>query len=139
MIRFSNMFRLVIMLMMRFDKILKHVQTCHNAYDKIWYDSRTCLDLYWSSTTSDANWYNSTNLSRLVNMSRHVLNHKMTKYSNIWANGGKKVDDKAIPWTASTSERSKSTQQRNSSRIQTEFFKNSKGILIMKAYGLAYL
>ena len=23
----------------------KHVQTCHNAYDAIWYDSQTCPDL----------------------------------------------------------------------------------------------
>ena len=42
-------------------------------------------------------------------MSRLDLNHKMMKYSKIWANGTKKVDDdyEAIPWTASTSERSK--------------------------------
>ena len=107
MIRFSNMSRHVIMLMMQFDTILKHVQTCHNAFDAIWYNSRTCLDLYWSSKTSDANWYNSTNLSSFVNMSKLVLNHKMMKYSNIWANGGKKVGNEAIPWTALTSERSK--------------------------------
>jgi sporulation protein YlmC with PRC-barrel domain len=43
------------------------------------------------------------------NMSRLVLNHKMTKYSNIWANGRKKVsDDKAIPWIAE----SKSSDQK---------------------------
>ena len=41
-------------------------------------------------------------------MSRLDVNHKMTKYSNIYENGRKKVpDDKAIPWTASTSEWSK--------------------------------
>ena len=42
-------------------------------------------------------------------MSRLVLNPKMMKYSKIWANGRKKVlGNKAIPRTASTSERSKS-------------------------------
>ena len=31
----------------------------------------------------------------------------MTKFSEIWVNGTRNADDKAIPWTASTSERSK--------------------------------
>jgi hypothetical protein len=32
----------------------------------------------------------------------------MTKFSEIWVNGTQNADDKAIPWTASASERSKS-------------------------------
>ena len=42
-------------------------------------------------------------MSRLSILSRLVLNHKMTKYSKIWANGRKKVsdnDNKVIPWIA---------------------------------------
>ena len=42
----------------------------------------------------DAIWYNciiSWILKSYVNMSRLVLNHKMMKYSKIWANGTKKV------------------------------------------------
>ena len=66
MIQFSNMSRHVIMLMMRFDIILKHVQTCHNAYDSIWYDSQTCRH---SSETSKM-WCD---LIRFLNMSRHVI------------------------------------------------------------------
>ena len=41
----ANMSRHVIMLMMRFDMILEHVYTCHNAFNAIWYDSKTCSDL----------------------------------------------------------------------------------------------
>ena len=56
-------------------------------------------------------WYDSSNMSRLV------LNHKMTKYSNIWANGTHKVsNDEAIPWIAA----SKSSDQKQ--RIFNEFF-----------------
>jgi hypothetical protein len=52
----TNMSRHIIMLMMWFDRILKHVQTCHNAYDAIWYDFKhvqTCHNAY------DAIWYDS--------------------------------------------------------------------------------
>ena len=47
-------------------------------------------------------------MSRLSILSRLVLNHKMTKYSKIWANGRKKVsnddvdDDEVISWIASS-------------------------------------
>ena len=80
------------MLMMRFDIILKHVQTCHNAYDSIWYNSQTCRH---SSETSKI-WCD---LIRFLNMSRHVImlmiwynsqtcldlseTSKMTKYTKI--------------------------------------------------------
>ena len=60
----TNISRHVIMLMMRFDMILKHVQTCHNAFDAIWCDSQTCPDL------SQCFWCN---LIRFSNMSRLVM------------------------------------------------------------------
>ena len=69
----TNMSRQVIMLMMRFDMILKHVKTCHNAFDAIWYDSQTCLILFrinmiridailkyvktWRNTQKLSKWY----------------------------------------------------------------------------------
>ena len=99
-------------------KISKHVWTCLGMSGHV----RICQDMSWSYKTSNTNWFDSTNLSRLVillwydliwffkhvqtccnvmiqfdmaiyvsNMSRLVLNHKMTKYSNIWENGTKKV------------------------------------------------
>ena len=111
---FTNMSRHVIMLMMPFDMIFKYVHTCHNAFDAIWYDFQnvqTCPNAY------DAIWYDSQtctlyrhviifkDLSTLVLMNTWRNNLKM---SQIWANGRRKSPDKAIPWTASTSERSKS-------------------------------
>ena len=55
------------------DMILKHVQTCHNAFDAIWYDSQTCLILFrinmiridailkyvktWRNTQKLSKWY----------------------------------------------------------------------------------
>ena len=40
-------------------------------------------------------------------MFRLVLKCNMMKYNEIQVNGGQMSDDKAIPWTASASERSK--------------------------------
>ena len=78
-----DMSRLVIMLWYDLIRFYKHVQTCHNAM--IWFDTilQTCLN----------------------------LSKKMTKYIKIHLKFLRNVffpDDKAIPWTASTSERSKS-------------------------------
>ena len=88
----QDMSRLVIIQL--FYTILIHVQTCIKVLKPPMRIDRILQDL-----------------SRLLNMSRLVLNHKMMKYSKIWANGRKKVDDdnKANPWTASTSKRSKRT------------------------------
>ena len=52
-------------------------------------------------------------VNQYVNMSRLVLNHKMMKYSKIWAYSRKKIsdddnNDKVIPWIAS----SKSSDQK---------------------------
>ena len=86
-------FRQVIILMMQFDMILKHVQTCHNAFDAIWYNSQTCLILFrinviWIVTIhmifkhvyscSESIWYE---LIQFLNMSKHDEIHK------IWVNG----------------------------------------------------
>ena len=56
--------------MMQFDTILKHDQTCHNAYDAIWYDSQTCLNLFrfnmiWNVTILKHVWTCS-NMSKLA-------------------------------------------------------------------------
>jgi hypothetical protein len=53
-------------------------------------------------------------------LSELVLNYNMTKFSEIWVNGTRNADDKAIPWTASTSERSKiKVQRRNMHHFKT--------------------
>ena len=122
------MFRLVQILWYDLIRFYKHVQTCSNIMTRFDTILQTCPDLF---KYYDTIWYDSTNMSRLVqiswylqtcpdmfkyydtiwydstNMSRLVLNHKMMKYSKIWGKATKKVCDKAIPWTASTSERSK--------------------------------
>jgi hypothetical protein len=67
-----DMSRLVIILWYDLIRFYKHFQTCLNA---IWYN-RIISCPSWNSH---------------VNMSRLVLNHKMTEYSKIWANGRKKV------------------------------------------------
>ena len=51
------------------------------------------------------NYHRSKIMMLSVNMFRLDQNNKMMKYSKTWANGRRNVDDKAIPWTASTSER----------------------------------
>ena len=55
----------------------RHVQTCHNIMIRFDTILQTCPDL---------SWYNSTNMSRPSILSKLVLDHKMTKYSKIWAN-----------------------------------------------------
>ena len=100
--------------MMRFDMIFKPVRTCHNAFDAIWCNSQTRPDVSYSL------WCN---LMRFLNMSRHVIMLKdlsrlvlmntwqnKLKMSQIWANGIRSLLNKAIPWTTSTSERSKTRE-----------------------------
>ena len=82
------------MLMMRFDTILKHVQTCQNTMIQFDTILQTCSDL--------SQYYNI-----IINLSELVLNYNITKFSEIQVNGTQNADNKAIPWTASTSERSK--------------------------------
>ena len=100
-----------------FSNMSEHVQTCLNLFriNMIWIYTilKYCQNMMkytkclWCNLIQSYHFLSS--LKSYLNMSRLVLNHNMMKYSNIWANGGKKVDDddEAIPWTASTSERSK--------------------------------
>ena len=78
-IQFLNMSRLVKILWYNLIRFYKHVQTCHD----------TIISLMF------------------LNLSELVLNYNMTKFSEIWVNGTRNADDKAIPWTTSTSEWSK--------------------------------
>ena len=107
--------------MTRYDAIVSILvtQKMRNMSGHVW----ACQDMSWSSKTFDANWFDPTNMFRLViimlwynligffkhvqtcfdvmirfdmiiyvsNMTRLVQNHKMTKYSKIWANGTKNV------------------------------------------------
>ena len=126
--------------LIRFDMIL---QTCPDmfrhviiAYDMIWYDSTNILCIWYSSTiflnTYDVIWYNRIISCRSwnshVNMSRRVWtcpNYNMKKFNEIWVNGTRNADDKAIPWTASTSERSKTKFSINYIHMYTNHCKNT--------------
>ena len=93
----------------------RHVQTCHNIMIRFDTILQTCPDLSWYDSTNLSRlviilWYDlirfykhvqtcldtilqtCPDMSRLSILSRLVLDHKMTKYSKIWANMPKTSD-----------------------------------------------
>ena len=101
---------------MQFSNMSEHVEESLNMLKNVY-------------TCSDSIWYQLLRFIGFSNMSEHVFKHvetrneNMMKYSKIWANGTKKVCDKAIPWIAS----SKSSDQKNN---HTNLTLNDRGILI---------
>ena len=129
---YLNLFRFNMIQIVTIHMILKHVETCLNLlrFNTIWIVTiHTILKHVWTcwnmsklvQIQHDMNFYNSydsqiclnlfrINMIRIDTILKHVKTwfQNMMKYSNIWANGRKKVCDKVIPWIAS----SKSSDQK---------------------------